>query len=51
VNDRTLEMTDKIKGKVMDTRRIELSPDLKSLMMTVQPAGQSKSNVLVFDRE
>jgi len=51
VNDRTLEMTDKIKGKVMDTRRIELSPDLKSLMMTVQSAGQSKSNILVFDRE
>ncbi len=51
VNERTLEMTDKIKGKVMDTRQIELSPDLKTLTMTVHPVGQSKANVLVFDRE
>jgi hypothetical protein len=51
VNERTLEMTDKIKDKVMDTRRIELSPDLKTLTMTVRPVGQSSPNVLVFDRE
>jgi hypothetical protein len=50
-NERTLEMTDKIKGKVMDTRRIELSPDLKTLTMTVSPVGQSKPNILVFDQE
>jgi len=51
VNERTLEITDKIKGKVMDTRRIELSSDLKTLTMTVHPVGQSKPNILVFDRE
>jgi len=51
VNRRTLEMTDKIKDKVMDTRQIELSPDLKTLTMTVHPMGQSKPNILVFDRE
>jgi hypothetical protein len=49
--ERTLEMTDKIKGKVMDTRRVELSPDLKTLTMTVHPVGQSSPNILVFDRE
>jgi hypothetical protein len=51
VNDGALEMTDKIEGKIMDTRQIKLSPDLKSLTMTVQPVGQSKPNILVFDRE
>jgi hypothetical protein len=51
VNERSLEMTDKIKGKVMDTRQIKLSPDLKTLTMTVLPVGQSKPNILVFDRE
>ena len=51
VNERTLEVTDKIKGKAMDTRLIELSPDLKTLTMTVNPVGQSKPNILVFDRE
>jgi hypothetical protein len=51
VNERTLEMTDKVKGKVMDTRQIELSSDLKTLTMTVHPVGQSSPNVFVFDRE
>lgn len=51
VNEHTLEMTDKIKDKVMDTRQIELSPDRKTLTTTVHPAGQGKVNVLVFDRE
>jgi hypothetical protein len=51
VNDRALEMTDKIESKIRDTRQIELSPDLKMLTVTVHPVGQSKPNVLVFDRE
>jgi len=51
VNDNTLEMTDKIQGKVVTTRQIELSADIKTLKMTVHPAGQSKPNILVFDRE
>ena len=51
VNERTLEMTDKIKGKVVTTRQIELSSDFKTLTMTVRPVGQSKPNILVFDRE
>ena len=51
VNERTLKMTDKIDGKVTDTQEIELSPDLKTLTMTVHPVGRSKGNILVFDRE
>jgi hypothetical protein len=51
VNERTLEMTDKIKGKVMDTQEITVSSDLKTLTMIVHAVGQSKPNILVFDRQ
>ena len=51
VNERTLEMTDKKSGKIIATQQIKLSPDLKTLTMTVHPLGQSKPNILVFDRE
>jgi hypothetical protein len=51
VNERTLELTDKINDRVTDTQRIELSPDDKTLIITMQPSGQSKPNVFVFDRE
>ncbi len=51
VNERTLEITDKFKGKVRDTQQIELSTDLKTLTRTVQSVGQSEPNIFVFDRE
>lgn len=51
VNDRTLEVTNKNDGKVTATRQISLSTDLKTLTMTVRPAGRSKPTVFVFDRE
>lgn len=51
VNERALEITDKIKDKVMDSRQIEVSSDLKTLTMTVHPVSQDKPNILVFDRE
>ena len=51
VNERTLEMTDKIDGKVMDAQRIELSSDLKTLTMTVHTVGRSEPNILVFERQ
>lgn len=52
VDDRTLQVTDKINDKVTTTRQIELSPDLKTLTMSVQPAGEDKPRrILVFDRE
>jgi hypothetical protein len=51
VNGRSLEITDKIKGKVTHTQDVDLSPDLKTLTATVHPAGQSKPNILVFNRE
>jgi hypothetical protein len=51
VNGTTLEISNKIKDKVISTRQITLSPDHKTLTMTVHPAGQSMPNILVFDRE
>jgi hypothetical protein len=51
LNERTLEITDKIKGKVTDTQQIELSPDFKTLTQTVHPADQGAANILVFERE
>src|SRR5437879_1391453 len=52
VKKHTLEITDKLQGKITDIRQIEVSTDLKTLTITVRPVGQSKpSDVLVFDRE
>jgi hypothetical protein len=51
VNGRTLEVTDKINGKIMDTQQIKLSRDLKTLTITVHTAGWSEPNILVFERQ
>jgi hypothetical protein len=51
VNASTLEFTETRHGKVADTQRIQLSPDGKTLTMTIQPASGRKPNVLVFERE
>jgi len=52
VNERSLEITYKLKGKITGTRQIELSTDLKTLTMTESVVGQSRpKSILVFDRE
>src|ERR1700730_15815034 len=52
VNKRSLEITDKSNAKITETRRIELSTDLKTLTMSMLPVGESKpKNILVFDRK
>jgi hypothetical protein len=52
VSERSLEITEKSKGKMTATRQIELSPDLKTLTVTERPVGQSKpQSILVFERE
>jgi hypothetical protein len=51
VNERSLEMTDKIKGKVTSNQDFTLSPDLETLTITVHVVGQGKPNILVFDRQ
>jgi hypothetical protein len=51
VNASTLEFTEKRNGKVADKQHIQLSPDGKTLTMTIQPASGRKPNILVFERE
>ena len=51
LNARTLVLTDKIGGKVVDTREVSVSEDGRSLTMTVHQPGRSEPNILVFDRE
>ena len=51
VNERTLQITDKIKGKVTKSEQIELSPDHKTFTRTVRPVGQRDPNIFVFERQ
>lgn len=51
VDGHTVELTSKTNGKVTDTREISLSPDGKTLTMTVHIAGRSAPNTLVFERQ
>jgi hypothetical protein len=51
MNDRSVELTDKINSKVTDTQQLQLSPDGRMLTITIKPAGRNKPNILVFDRE
>jgi hypothetical protein len=51
-NQRSLEITEKFKGKITGTRQIELSEDLKTLTVTVHLVGQNRpQSILVYDRE
>ena len=50
-NERKLELIDRINGKITDTQQMELSPDLKTLTITIRPLGRSEPNILVFNRE
>lgn len=52
VNERSVEIAYKSKGKITGTQQIELSTDLKTLTMTERLVGQSRpKSILVFDRE
>ncbi len=51
VDGRTVEITDKLKGKAVDTQQYMLSSDLKTLTLTIHRTGMSMPNVLVFDRQ
>lgn len=46
-----LEFADKFKGRLVDTRDIQLSPDLKTLTMTVHGAGKDDPDIYVFERQ
>lgn len=46
----TLEITDKIKGEVMDHTQYEVSPDRKTLTVTIHESGQPNAVVIVYDK-
>lgn len=51
VNERTIRAISKVKGTVTSSREATVSADGKTLTMTIRPAGQSKPNVFVFERQ
>jgi len=51
VNEHTLEVTDKVKGDVIDTTEFKVSADGKTLTLTVHEKGQSKQQIYVYDRD
>jgi hypothetical protein len=50
VNAHTLEVTDKVKGEVMDHTKYEVSPDGKTLTLTIRETGQPKAQTIVYDK-
>jgi hypothetical protein len=50
VDAHTLEMTDKIKGEVMDHTKFEVSPDGKTLTLTIHETGQPNALTIVYDK-
>lgn len=51
LGEHTLEVTDKIDGKISKTDTIELSPDKKTLTRTSHPVGQHGASTYVFQRQ
>lgn len=50
VDAHTVELTDKINGKVMDHTKFEVSPDGKTLTLTVHEMGQPNTMTYVYDK-
>jgi hypothetical protein len=51
VNAHTLEVTDKIEGKVMDHTKFEVSPDGNTLTLTIHVTGQPNPLTIVYDKQ
>jgi hypothetical protein len=51
VNAHTLEVTDKINGKVMDHTRFQVSPDGNTLTLTIHQTGQPNALHIVYDKQ
>jgi hypothetical protein len=50
VDAHTLDVTNKVKGEVMDHTKFEVSPDGKTLTLTVHETGQPKALTIVYDK-
>jgi len=51
LGDHSIELTKKLKGRIMETREISVSADGKTLTMTRHLVDQRIPNILIFDRE
>ena len=51
IDERTLEITTRIDGKLAGTQEDTLSADDRTLTMTIHTAGRTAPNVLVFERQ
>jgi hypothetical protein len=51
LNARAVEIFRKSKGKITQSRQINLSPDLKTLTMTVYMVGKDEPYIYVFERQ
>ena len=47
----TIELTDKVGETHLRTRQLELSPDLKTLTVTVLNSGRTDPDIQVFERQ
>ena len=50
VNAHTLEVSDKVKGEVMDHTKFEVSPDGKTLTLTIHGTGQANAQAVVYNK-
>jgi hypothetical protein len=51
IDDHSMELTYKLKGKTIETDKYEVSADGKTLTQTATYSGVSKPEVDVWDRE
>ncbi|HST30822.1 MAG TPA: hypothetical protein VLK27_08295, partial [Chthoniobacterales bacterium] len=51
LDDHSIELTRKLKGRIIETREITVSPDRKTLTMTRHLVDQRVPNILIFDRQ
>jgi hypothetical protein len=51
LDKRTVEITDRISGRVRDTQEISVSPDGYTLKITLHIPGRSEPNIQVFERK
>jgi hypothetical protein len=51
VDERTLEIVEKVNGEVTRTERRELSAHLKTLTRTIRPVRQHDPNIFIYERQ
>ena len=51
INEHTIEITDKVKDKHIDSQRMEVSRDGKTLTITISPPNRDQPQIQVLDKE